>query len=81
VTTKSAEQEGGGGGGGESESESESEPLAVEPSGLGVPKKSLYGLLGGDLQVKPEVVSASRGAATSTQAQPSSNAHFFDDDD
>ena len=77
MTTKSAEQGGGGGGGGGGESE----PLAVEPSGLGVPKKSLYGLLGGDFQVKPEVVSASRGAATSTQAQPSSNAHFFDDDD
>ena len=71
VAAKSAEQGGSG----------ESEPLAVEPSGLGVPKKSLYGMLGGDLLMKPEVPSASRGAATSTQARPSSNAHFFDDDD
>ena len=72
VAAKSAEQGGGGG---------ESAPLAAEPSGLGVPKKSLYGMLGADFQVKPEVPSASHGAAASTQAQPSRNAHFFFDDD
>ena len=72
VAAKSAEQGGGGG---------ESAPLAEEPSGLGVPKKSLYGMFGTDFLVKPEVLSASRGAAASTQAQPSSNAHFFLDDD